>query len=144
MQGFGGRGWGGGGAREARDWEGAKPAGAWCMATHWEGAKPADAWCMAIHWEGAKPASACLAPSQDHQDTQDTQEGVAGAKRVPLADYLQARSGSPLAALPHPGCPGGLGCPGRPPSNEIPCGRPSHWKAAILAGKKALEKAQKP
>ena len=87
--------------------------------------------CKAIHWLGAKPAGACLVPCQDHQDTQDTQEGVAGAKRGPLAGHLQARSGSPLAALPHPGCPGCHGCPGRPPSNGIPCGRPSNWDVAF-------------
>ena len=39
-------------------------------------------------------AGAWEVPGQDHQDTQDTQEGVAGAKRGPLAGHLQARSGS--------------------------------------------------
>ena len=87
--------------------------------------------CMAIRSEGAKPAGACLVPCQDHQDTQDTQEEVASAKRGLLAGHLQARSGSLLAALPHPGCLGGLGGLGCPQSNGIPCGRPSHWKVAF-------------
>ena len=49
----------------------------------------------------------------------------------PLACHLPVRSAYPFAALPHHGCPGCLGCPDCPPSNEIPCGRPVYWKAAI-------------
>ena len=38
----------------------------------------------------------------------------------------------PTRGPPHLGCPGCLGCPGRPLDNEIPCGRPSFWKAVAI------------
>ena len=75
-------------------------------------------------------------PGQDTQDTQDTQEGVACAKRLPLAGNLPVRSTTPLAGRQLLGVLGVLGVlvahlpmkflAGGPST----CGRSVHLRAA--------------